>query len=195
MARAHNFNAGPGILPVDVVKATAEAVIDFNGTGMGLMEVSHRSKEFDAVIKEAQSDCLKVMNLSPDEYEVLFLGGGASMQFLMVPYNFFHKEADYIVTGVWAKKALKEGKFFGKSNVAATSDDSNFNYLPKSFNFSPTADYVHITTNNTIYGTEYKSLPDTGNVPLVADMSSDFLGYDFDYSKCSLIYAGAQKNV
>ena len=195
MARAHNFNAGPAILPVQVVKETAEAIIDFNGTGMGLMEVSHRSKEFDAVIKEAQNDCLKIMKLSPDEYDVLFLGGGASMQFLMVPYNFMNKESDYLVTGVWAKKAWKEGKFFGKANVAATSDDSNFNYLPKSFNFSPDADYVHITTNNTIYGTEWKSLPDTGNIPLVADMSSDFMGMDFDYSKCSLIYAGAQKNV
>jgi len=162
---------------------------------MGLMEVSHRSKEFDAVMIEAQQDLLKIMKLSPDEYDVLFLGGGASMQFLMVPYNFFSSKADYVVTGVWAKKAYKEAKYFGDTHIAASSEDANFNYLPKSFNFSPDADYVHITTNNTIYGTEWKSLPDTGNVPLVADMSSDFLGWDFDYSKCSLIYAGAQKNV
>ncbi|MBX3043373.1 MAG: 3-phosphoserine/phosphohydroxythreonine transaminase [Candidatus Kapabacteria bacterium] len=195
MARAHNFNAGPAILPVQVVKETAEAVIDFNNLGMGIMEISHRSKDFDAVVLEAKNDLLKIMNLSADEYTVLFLGGGASMQFLMVPYNFHHTKADYILTGVWAKKAYKEGKFFGTSNVAATSEDTNFNYLPKEFNISPDADYVHITTNNTIYGTEFKSLPDTGNVPLVADMSSDFLGMDFDYSKCSLIYAGAQKNI
>ncbi len=195
MAKAHNFNAGPAILPEQVVKETAAAVLNFNNIGMGLMEISHRSKDFDAVIKEAQSDLLKIMNLSSDEYEVLFLGGGASMQFLMVPYNFLHTKADFILTGVWAKKAHKEGKFFGTANIAATSDDTNFNYLPKEFKFDPEADYVHITTNNTIYGTEFKSLPDTGNVPLVADMSSDFLGWDFDFSKCSLIYAGAQKNV
>ena len=195
MSRAHNFNAGPAILPVQVVKETAEAVIEFNNCGMGIMEISHRSKDFEAVIKEAQSDLLKIMNLSPEEYYVLFLGGGASTQFLMVPYNFLHSKADYFVTGVWAKKAYKEGKFFGSANVAATSEDTNFNYLPTSFNFNPDADFVHITTNNTIYGTEFKSLPDTGNIPLVADMSSDFLGMDFDYSKCSLIYAGAQKNI
>jgi phosphoserine aminotransferase len=195
MAKAHNFNAGPAILPEQVVKETAAAVLDFNGIGMGIMEMSHRSKDFDAVIKEAQSDLLQIMKLSPDEYEVLFLGGGASMQFLMVPYNFLAKKADFILTGVWAKKAHKEGKFFGEAVIAASSDDSNFNYLPKEFKFSPDADYVHITTNNTIYGTEWKSLPDTGNIPLVADMSSDFLGMDFDFSKCSLIYAGAQKNI
>ncbi len=195
MSKTHNFNAGPAILPVDVVKETAEAVLNFNGTGMGLMEVSHRSKEFDAVMVDAQNDLLKIMNLSPADYDVLFLGGGASMQFLMVPYNFLHTKADYILTGVWAKKAYKEGKYFGTANVAATSDDSNFNYIPKTYKFDPEADFVHLTTNNTIYGTEWKSIPDVGNVPLVADMSSDFLGWDHDFSKFNLIYAGAQKNI
>lgn len=195
MNRAHNFNAGPAILPVEVVQDTAEAVVDFAGTGMGIMEVSHRSKEFDAVIKEAQNDLLTIMNLPKDEYTVLFLGGGASTQFLMVPYNFMHSKSDYVVTGAWAKKASKEAKMFGTVNIAASSDDKNFNYLPKEFNFSPDADYIHITTNNTIYGTEWKTLPETGNIPLVADMSSDFLALPHDFAKCSLIYAGAQKNI
>ena len=191
---AHNFFAGPAVLPQVVVKETAEACYNFAGTGVGLMEISHRSKEFDAVIKEAQNDLLKIMGLN-DDYAVLFVGGGASLQFYMLPYNFLHTKADYLVTGVWAKKAAKEAKLVGAVNVAATSESTNFNYIPKEYNLSADADYVHITTNNTIYGTEFKTDPETGNVPLVADMSSDFLALKRDFSKYSLIYAGAQKNI
>lgn len=194
MSMAHNFFAGPAILPQTVVKETAEACYNFAGTGVGLMEISHRSKEFDAVIKEAQNDLLKIMGLN-DDYAVLFLGGGASLQFYMLPYNFLHTNADYLVTGVWAKKAAKEAKMLGAVNIAATSESTNFNYIPKEYNLSANADYVHITTNNTIYGTEWKIDPETGNVPLVADMSSDFLALKRDFSKYSLIYAGAQKNI
>ena len=194
MSMAHNFFAGPAVLPQVVVKETAEACYNFAGTGVGLMEISHRSKEFDAVIKEAQNDLLKIMGLN-DDYAVLFVGGGASLQFYMLPYNFLHTKADYLVTGVWAKKAAKEAKLVGAVNVAATSESTNFNYIPKEYNLSADADYVHITTNNTIYGTEFKTDPETGNVPLVADMSSDFLALKRDFSKYSLIYAGAQKNI
>lgn len=194
MSMAHNFFAGPAVLPQIVVKETAEACYNFANTGVGLMEISHRSKEFDAVIKDAQNDLLKIMGLN-DDYAVLFVGGGASLQFYMLPYNFLHTKADYLVTGVWAKKAAKEAKLVGTVNVAATSESTNFNYIPKEYNLSADADYVHITTNNTIYGTEFKTDPETGNVPLVADMSSDFLALKRDFSKYSLIYAGAQKNI
>lgn len=194
MSNAHNFFAGPAALPQIAVKETAEACLNFAGTGVGLMEISHRSKEFDAVIKEAQADMLRIMGLN-DDYAVLFVGGGASTQFYMLPLNFLHNKADFVVTGVWAKKAFKEAKIIGTANAAATSESTNFNYIPKEYNFDPSADYVHITTNNTIYGTEWKTDPNTGNVPLVADMSSDFLGYKRDFSKYSLIYAGAQKNI
>ncbi len=195
MLTAHNFFAGPAVLPTDVVKDTADACLNFAGTGIGIMEISHRSKEFDAVIKQAQNDLLKIMGLSSDEYKVVFLGGGASTQFYMLPFNFLHTKADYIVTGVWAKKAAKEAKLVGTVNIAATSESSNFNYLPKEYNLSDDADYVHITTNNTIYGTELKTDPNTGKIPLVADMSSDFLAIKRDFSKYNFIYAGAQKNV
>jgi len=201
MTRAHNFSAGPAVLPIQVIEETANAVLNFNNSGMSIMEVSHRAKDFDNVMKEAQSDCLKLMNLSPEEYYVMFLGGGASLQFLMVPYNFLHKKADYINTGVWSKKAIKEAKsmagiFNCELNVAASSEDKNFNYIPTEFKFSPDADYVHLTTNNTIYGTEWKdNIPDTKGVPLIADMSSDMFAMKRDFSKYSLIYAGAQKNI
>ena len=194
MSTTHNFFAGPAVLPQTVVKETAEACYNFAGTGIGIMEISHRSKEFDAVIKETQNDLLKIMGLN-DDYAVLFLGGGASLQFYMLPFNFLHTKADYLVTGVWAKKAAKEAKLVGSVNIAATSESANFNYIPKEYNLSADADYVHITTNNTIYGTEWKIDPETGNVPLVADMSSDFLAMKKDFSKYSLIYAGAQKNI
>lgn len=195
MARAHNFFAGPAVLPLEVVKETQEALSDFGGTGVSIMEISHRSKEFDAVMTEAQNDALEIMGLSSDDYAVLFVGGGASSQFYNVPYNFMHKKADYVNTGSWSKKAIKEAKLFGEVNVAASSEETNFNFIPKEFNFSPDADYVHITTNNTIFGTEFKTTPDTGNVPLVADMSSNMLSRPLDFSKYSLIYAGAQKNI
>lgn len=195
MSLSHNFFAGPAVLPSEVVKETAEACFNFANTGIGIMEISHRSKEFDAVIKDAQNDLLKIMGLSNEDYTAIFLGGGASLQFYMVPLNFLHNKADYIITGSWAKKASKEAKLVGTVNVAATSESTNFNYIPKEYNFSPDADYVHITTNNTIFGTEWKNDPNTGNIPLVADMSSDFLAIKRDFSKYSLIYAGAQKNI
>lgn len=195
MNRAHNFYAGPAVLPFEVIEQTRDAVYDFNNLGVSIMEISHRDKAFDAVIKEAQNDMLDIMELPKDEYYVLFLGGGASTQFAMVPYNFLHNEADYIETGYWAEKAIKEAKMTGKTNVIATSKESNYNYIPKDFTFSPNADYVHITANNTIYGTEWKKWPDTGNIPLVVDHSSDFLALKQDFKKASLIYAGAQKNV
>ncbi len=197
MKRAFNFSAGPAVLPMEVLEETRQAVYDFNGLGMSIMEMSHRSKEYDAVIKEAQADCLKIMNLSPDEYNVLFLGGGASMQFYMIPANFLKNNAEYVNTGVWAKKAIKEAKMIGNINVIASSEDSNFNYIPENIVGSPDADYLHITTNNTIYGTEMKEqhIPNSGDVPLIADMSSDMFAIVRDFSKYDLIYAGAQKNI
>lgn len=196
MNRAFNFSAGPAVLPIEVLEEAREAAFNFNNLGMSIMEMSHRSKEYDVIFKEAQADCLKIMGLSADEYDVLFLGGGASLQFLMVPANFLRTQADYIETGAWAKKAAKESKWVGKTNIVASSAAANFNYIPKEYNFTPDADYVHLTTNNTIYGTEWKqNIPDTKNVPLVADMSSDMFAIHRDWSKYSLIYAGAQKNI
>jgi phosphoserine aminotransferase len=195
MNRAINFAPGPAVLPVEVLEETSKAVLDFNNTGISIMEISHRSKEFDALIKETQQLLLQIMGLSPDEYSVLFLGGGASLQFLMVPMNFLRNQADYVNTGAWSKKAIKEAQWVGKTNVIASSEEAKFTYIPKDLKFTPDADYVHITTNNTIYGTEWKTIPDTGGIPLVADMSSDFLGIPRDFSKFNLIYAGAQKNV
>jgi phosphoserine aminotransferase len=193
--RAHNFFAGPAVLPVPVIEATKDAVIDFANTGVSIMEISHRSKEFDKVFKEAQNDALEIMGLDPKDYYVLFLGGGASLQFAMIPMNFQHTKSEYIVTGEWAGKAYKEAKKMGNAISIASSEDKNFAYLPKDFKVSQDADYFHYTTNNTIYGTEWKSIPDAGNTPLVCDMSSDFLSREMDYSKFSLIYAGAQKNI
>ena len=195
MSRAFNFSAGPAVLPEEVLKATSQAVYDFNGLGMSIMEMSHRSKEYDAVIKEAQANCLKIMNLSPDEYVVLFLGGGASTQFYMVPFNFLNKKANYINTGVWSTKAIKEASKVGEVNVIASAKDTNFNYIPKTYKVDDDADYLHITTNNTIYGTEWKKDPEGVKIPLVADMSSDFFAVRRDFSKYDLIYGGAQKNV
>ena len=195
MERAHNFFAGPAVLPYSVVEETRDAVENFANLGVSLMEVSHRSKEFDAVMLETQKDALELMNLSPEEYDCVFVGGGASLQFAMLPMNFMHKKADYIVTGEWATKAAKEARLFGEVVKVASSEDANFNYLPKKYTWSPDADYAHITTNNTIYGTEWKSTPETGTVPLVADMSSNMLSRVLDFSKYSLIYAGAQKNL
>ncbi len=193
--RAHNFYAGPAVLPYPVLEETRDAVMDFANLGVSILEISHRSKEFDAVIVEAQKDALSIMGLSPDDYAVLFLGGGASQQFAMVPMNFLHTKADYVVTGEWATKAAKEARLFGEVVEAASSQSTKFNQIPKNIRFSQDADYVHITTNNTIYGTEIKTTPDVGNVPLVADMSSNMLSRVYDFSKYSLIYAGAQKNI
>ncbi len=195
MKRAHNFSAGPAILPVSVLEETAQAVLNYNNTGMSIMEMSHRSADYDKVIKDAQADVLSIMNLSADDYSVLFLGGGASLQFTMVPHNFLKTKADYINTGAWSTKAIKEAKFLGETNVIASSEDKNFNYIPRDFKVNPDADYVHYTTNNTIFGTEFKDIPEVGNVPLVADMSSDMFSREYDWSKFSMIYAGAQKNI
>lgn len=195
MNRIHNFSAGPAILPVPVLEAAKQASIEYNGCGMSVMEMSHRSKEIVALFDETSANVLELMNLSSDDYTVLYLGGGASMQFAMIPLNFLKTSADYINTGVWAKKALAEGKLVGNVNVAASSADKNFNYIPKVFNFDSNADYVHYTTNNTIYGTRVKEIPNVGNVPLICDMSSDIFSRNMDYSKFDLIYAGAQKNI
>ncbi len=189
----HNFYAGPSILPDYTIEKTAEAVRDFAGTGISLMSISHRSKEFVAVMDEAQSLFKKLLNI-PDGYSVLFLGGGASTQFAMVPFNLFNKKAAYLNTGAWSKKAIKEAKNFGEVDVVASSEDATFNYIPKDYKIPEDADYFHITTNNTIYGTEIKTDIDSP-VPLVADMSSDILSRPVDISKYVLIYGGAQKNL
>jgi phosphoserine aminotransferase len=195
MARAHNFFAGPAVLPLSVVEETRDAVMDFAGIGVSIMEISHRDKAFDKVVAEAQADALNIMGLSADEYAVIFLGGGASFQFAMVPMNFLHTKADYVNTGEWASKALKEAKILGNALEVASSKATNFNQLPKNIKFSGDADYVHITTNNTIFGTQWKTDPNVGDVPLIADMSSDMLGIKRDFKKYNLIYAGAQKNL
>ena len=194
-SRSHNFFAGPAILPVSVLEETRDAVMDFANLGVSIMEISHRDKAFEKVIQDAQQDALTLMGLSAQDYYVIFVGGGASMQFAMVPLNFLHKKADYINTGEWASKAIKEAKMLGEVVEAGSSKATNFNQLPKELKFSPDADYVHITTNNTIFGTEWKKIPDVGSVPYIADMSSDMLGIKRDFSKFSLIYAGAQKNL
>jgi phosphoserine aminotransferase len=198
MNRSINFSAGPGVLPLDVLKKAQEEMIDYRGTGMSVMEMSHRSKEYEAIIGGAEQNLRKLMNI-PANYKVLFLQGGASMQFAMVPLNLFSaaKKADYVSTGAWAKKAISEAKRYGTVKVVASSEDKNFNYIPQltSSMLSSDADYVHITTNNTIYGTLFSELPDTGKIPLVADMSSNILSQEYDVTKFGLIYAGAQKNM
>ncbi|WP_010422638.1 3-phosphoserine/phosphohydroxythreonine transaminase [Anaerophaga thermohalophila] len=191
--KKHNFYAGPSILPEYTIKNTAEAVLDFAGTGLSVMEVSHRSKEFVAVMEEAQALFKEILDI-PQGYEVLFLGGGASTQFCMVPYNLLKKKAAYLNTGSWASKALKEAKLFGEVVEVASSKDANFNYIPKGYQVPDDADYLHITTNNTIYGTEIKEDLDL-KVPLVADMSSDIFSRPLDVSRYALIYGGAQKNL
>jgi phosphoserine aminotransferase len=195
MARAHNFFAGPAILPLSVVEETRDAVMDFAGLGVSIMEISHRDKTFEKVVTEAQADALALMGLSADEYAVVFLGGGASMQFAMVPMNFLQKKADYVNTGEWASKAIKEAKLLGEVAEVASSKATNFNQLPKNIKYSGDADYVHITTNNTIFGTQWKTDPDVGTVPLIADMSSDMLSMKRNFKKYNLLYAGAQKNL
>lgn len=191
--KKHNFYAGPSILPQFTIDNTAKAVIDFAGTGLSLLEISHRSKEFVAVMDEAQALFKELLNI-PDGYSVLFVGGGASTQFAMVPFNLFRKKAAYLNTGVWAKKAIKEAKLFGEVDVVASSEDKTFNYIPKGYTIPRDADYFHITTNNTIYGTEIREDMDSP-VPLVADMSSDIFSRPLDVSKYAIIYGGAQKNL
>ncbi len=191
--KKHNFSAGPSILASEVIANTAEAVLDLNGTGLSVMEVSHRGKDFQAVMDEAVALFKEVLGV-PDGYEVLFLGGGASMQFCMVPYNLLQKKAAYLETGSWAKKAIKEAKFFGPVDIVASSADKNFSYIPASYDIPDDADYFHITTNNTIFGTEIMEDIDSP-VPLIADMSSDIFSRPVDVSKYGIIYGGAQKNL
>jgi phosphoserine aminotransferase len=191
--KKHNFSAGPSVLAREVIENTARAVLDLNGIGLSVMEISHRGKDFQAVMDEAVALFKELLNI-PDNYHVLFLGGGASLQFCMLPYNLMNKKAAYLETGVWAKKAIKEAKFFGEVNVVASSADENFSYIPKEFTIPADADYFHITTNNTIYGTEIFEDFDSP-VPLVADMSSDIFSRPVDISKYAMIYGGAQKNL
>ena len=191
--KKHNFNAGPSILPREVIENAAQAILDFNGSGLSLMEISHRAKDFQPVVDEAVALFKELLNI-PEGYSVLFLGGGASMEFCMVPYNFLEKKAAYLNTGTWAKKAMKEAKGFGETIEVASSEKDGYTYIPKNYEVPADADYFHITTNNTIYGTELHADPDV-NVPLVGDMSSDIFSRPVDVSKYICIYGGAQKNL
>jgi phosphoserine aminotransferase len=191
--RKHNFNAGPSILPRVAIENAAKAILDFEGSGMSILEISHRSKDFEDVNNEANTLFRELLNV-PDNYKILFLSGGASTQFFHIPYNFLEKRAGYVSTGVWAKKAMKEAKLFGEVELVASSEDKNYSYIPKGFDIPPNLDYLHITTNNTIYGTEYHTDIDSP-VPLIADMSSDILSRPLDISKYAVIYGGAQKNI
>ncbi|HOG05489.1 MAG TPA: 3-phosphoserine/phosphohydroxythreonine transaminase [Paludibacter sp.] len=191
--KKHNFNAGPSILPREVIEKTAQAVLNFNNSGLSVLEISHRSKDFQAVVDEAISLFKEILSI-PEGYSVLFLGGGASMQFCMVPYNLMESKAAYLNTGTWASKALKEAKGFGEVVEVASSKAANFNYIPKDYVIPADADYFHITTNNTIFGTEILKDIDSP-VPLAADMSSDIFSRPIDVSKYALIYGGAQKNL
>lgn len=197
MSRVYNFAAGPAVLPEEVLKEAAEEMLDYNGTGMSVMEMSHRSKAFEEIIESAEQDLRDLMNI-PDNYKVLFLQGGGSTQFAMIPMNLMkNKVADYIITGQWAKKAAAEAEKFGKVNRIASSADKTFTYIPdlKNLQISDDADYVYICHNNTIYGTTYHDLPDTKGKILVADMSSDILSEPVDVTKYGLIFAGVQKNI
>lgn len=191
--KKHNFYAGPSILSQYTIKNTADAIINFADTGLSVLEVSHRSKEFQAVMDEAQALVKELLDV-PEGYSVLFLGGGASLQFCMVPFNLMSKKAAYLETGTWASNAIKEAKLFGDVDIVASSKDANFTYIPKGYIVPGNSDYFHFTSNNTIYGTEMRYDPDV-NVRLVADMSSDIFSRPVDVSKYDLIYAGAQKNL
>ena len=198
MGRVYNFSAGPSMLPEEVLKKAAAEMLDYNGTGQSVMEMSHRSKEYGEIIKGAEALVREIMNV-PDNYKVLFLQGGASSQFAMVPLNLMTKsgKADYVITGQWANKAYKEAARYGEANVVASSADKTFSYIPKldKATFTKDADYFHICMNNTIYGTKWHTLPETGDVPLVADISSCILSEPIDVSKFGVLYAGAQKNM
>ena len=191
--KKYNFNAGPSILPDVVLEAAAKAIIDFDGTGLSLLSISHRTPEFEAVLAEAKSLMKELLGI-PDNYKIYFMGGGASTQFFHIPANFLGKKAGYVNTGVWTKKAIKEAKVYGEVEVVASSEDKNFNYIPKNFAIPEDLDYLYICANNTIYGTEYKCDIDSP-VPLFADMSSNILSRPIDVSKYALIYGGAQKNL
>ena len=191
--KKYNFNAGPSILPREVIEQTAQACLDFDNSGLSLMEISHRAKNFQPIVDEAVALFKELLNI-PEGYSVLFLGGGASLEFCMIPYNFLEKKAAYLNTGVWATKAEKEAKLFGEVVEIASSKDRNFTYIPRDFVIPTDADYLHITTNNTIYGTELREDLDSP-IPLIADMSSDILSRPVDVSKYTMIYGGAQKNL
>lgn len=192
--KKHNFSAGPCVLPQEVMKKASEAVIELDGIGLSLIEISHRSKEFVAIMENARSLALELMGLEGKGYQALFLQGGASMEFLMAAYNLLEKKAGYVNTGAWSAKAIKEAKLFGEVIELASSKDKNFNYIPKGYNIPTDLDYLHITSNNTIFGTQIKKFPKT-NVSLVCDMSSDIFSRQLDFSQFDLIYAGAQKNM
>lgn len=197
MSRVYNFSAGPAVLPEEVLLEAADEMLDYRGCGMSVMEMSHRSKMFEEIINTAEADLRELMGI-PSNYKVLFLQGGASQQFAMVPMNFMkNKVADYIITGQWAKKAFSEAKLYGQANAVASSADKTFSYIPdcSDLPISENADYVYICENNTIYGTKFKTLPDTKGKPLVADVSSCFLSEPVDVEKYAMLYGGAQKNV
>lgn len=198
MKRVYNFSAGPSMLPEKVLRTAADEMLDYHGSGQSVMEMSHRSKVYDGIIKETESLLREVMNI-PDNYKVLFLQGGASSQFAMVPLNLMtgSGKADFVLTGQWATKAYKEAARYGEANVVASSKDKTFSYIPKldPSTFTKDADYFHICLNNTIYGTKWNTLPETGNVPLIADISSCILSEPIDVSRFGLLYAGAQKNM
>lgn len=198
MSRVYNFSAGPSMLPLEVLQEAANEMCEYGQTGQSVMEMSHRSKEYQAIIDEAEADLRDLMQI-PDNYKVLFLQGGASSQFCMVPMNLMTKngKADYIITGQWAKKAFKEASRYGDCKAIASSEDKTFTYIPKvtAADVRPDADYVHICMNNTIYGTKYHQLPETGKVPQVADISSCIMSEPIDVNKFALLYAGAQKNL
>lgn len=193
--KAHNFSAGPGILPQDVLKQASEACINFDNLNLSLLEISHRSKNYEAVMQEARALAKELLGLG-DGYQAIFLGGGASMQFCMVPLNLLRTDgyAAYVNTGVWASKAIKEAKIIGSTKVIASSEDKKFNYIPRNYQIPGDADYVHITSNNTIYGTQFKNFP-VSQIPVVMDMSSDIFSRKIDCKQFDLIYAGAQKNM
>ena len=198
MARIYNFSAGPAMLPEEVLKEAAEEMLDYRGCGMSVMEMSHRSKVFQQIIDEAEADLRQLIGI-PENYKVLFLQGGATLQFGMIPMNLMtiNKKADFINTGVWTKKAIADAKLYGEVRIIASSEDRKFTYIPsmKNLQINKDADYVYMCDNNTIYGTKFKEYPDTGDIPLICDMSSCFLSEPIDVKKFGMIYAGAQKNV
>jgi phosphoserine aminotransferase len=196
MKRVFNFGAGPATLPVAVLEEASRGILEIGGSGMSILEVSHRSKVYEAIHFDARDRMLRAMGVDAAEYAALFLGGGASLQFAMLPMNLLTGgTADYVHTGEWSSKAIKEAKRFGTVNVAGSSEDKKFSCIPKALKLTADAKYVHITTNNTIEGTEYASLPETGDVPLIGDASSDILGRSYDFKRFAMIYAGAQKNL
>lgn len=192
--KKHNFSAGPCILPQEVMQKASEAVLDFDGMGLSLIEISHRSKEFVAVMEEARSLSLELLGLDGKGYQALFLQGGASLEFLMVAYNLLESKSGYVNTGTWSTKAIKEARLLGEVIEVASSKDKNFNYIPKGYGVPDNLDYLHLTSNNTIFGTQIKEFPKI-NVPLICDMSSDIFSRQLDFSQFDLIYAGAQKNM